>query len=460
MTDVLRPNPGPQEAFLSTAADIAIYGGAAGSGKSFATALDPLRHVHRKGYGAIVFRREATRLVGPGSIWEETSGIYPAFGAKARESPVLEWRFPSGALMEFRHLQHEKDRLGHSGKQYAGIYFDELTEFEESQFWFLLSRNRSTCGVRPYVRATCNPDPDSFVRRLIDWWIGGDGLPIQSRSAVLRWFVRDGHELVWADTEAELLARYPDRSPLSLTFVAASLSDNPKGDPSYRDKLNALPLIERSRLLGGNWNMRAEAGTVFNRTWFRDFVDAPPTDVVRWVRAWDLAATEKTASNDPDWTEGVLVGITKPRPYRDTTAPCIVIADLVSAQVGPGSVEELYRVTADRDGANVTQAFWQDPGQAGKDQAQRIQRVLGDRRVETMPATQNKIAYAKLWSAAAEQGRVIIVRADWNARLISQAQSFPTAGVHDDIIDAVSRGAHALTQPVERRTRFLTVRGI
>lgn len=431
MSVTLRPNPGPQEAFLSTSADIAIYGGAAGSGKSYATALDVLRHTHRKGFGAVIFRRESTRLVGPGSIWEETSGIYPAFGAKARESPVLEWRFPSGALIEFRHLQHEKDRLGHSGKQYAGIYFDELTEFEESQFWFLLSRNRSTCGVRPYVRATCNPDPDSFVRQLIDWWIDKEGSPIPERSGVVRWFVRKDDDLVWADSREELEAQFPEvdengvreHQPLSLTFVAAKLSDNPKGDPGYRAKLQALPRVDRERLLGGNWNVRAAAGLVFPRAgWV--IIDRIPGQVRQRVRAWDRGATA-----GGDWTRGVLLYALTDGRY--------VVADVKSIRGTPGEAEAFIKATAESDGLDVEVGLWTDPGGAGISERDHMTDVLKGHRVHAIKASRNKVQYAGTWSARVEQSRVLVMQATWTAAYLAEHESFP-GGANDDMVDATS----------------------
>ncbi|MCB9658665.1 MAG: hypothetical protein H6726_13530 [Sandaracinaceae bacterium] len=96
-------------------------------------------------------------------------------------TPVLKWRFACGgggsSLIDFLHLQLEKHKLDHQGKQYAAIFFDELTHFTRGQFWYLVSRLYSTCGVRPFLRATCNPDPDSFVRKLIDWWPRGLVIP-------------------------------------------------------------------------------------------------------------------------------------------------------------------------------------------------------------------------------------------------------------------------------------------
>lgn len=432
---ILRPNAGPQETFLSTRADIALYGGTAGAGKSFATVLDPLRHVHRPGFTAIVLRREATRLVGGGSLWSESQGVYPSTGAKSRESPALEWTWPSGARLEMRHLQYEKDVHAHQGKQYAAIYFDEVCEFSGPQFWFMLSRLRTTCGIRPYVRATCNPDPDSFVRKLIDWWIGPEGLPIRERSGVLRWFVRDGDDLVWFDTRDQAMARFQDREPMSLTFIAASLSDNPQGDPTYGDRLRMLPRVERERLLYGNWDVRALAGDYFKRRWWR--IAEPHDDVVssvtRWVRGWDLAATEATESNrDPDWTAGVKAGITR--------GGSLVIADVERFRGTPGAVEQALLRIAEQDGRNCTVGLWQDPGQAGKAQVAHLASLCRSRgfALDSETATQNKEAYAKIWSPHVERGEVYLVRGPWNDALINEAEAFPGPG-HDDQVDAASR---------------------
>ena len=53
---ILRPQKGPQEMFLTTPADIAIYGGAAGGGKTYGLLLEPLRHINKAGYGATIVR--------------------------------------------------------------------------------------------------------------------------------------------------------------------------------------------------------------------------------------------------------------------------------------------------------------------------------------------------------------------------------------------------------------------
>ena len=438
----LRPNPGPQEAYLSTAADIAFYGGAAGSGKTFATVLDPLRHIHRKGFTAVVLRRTSDRLQGGGSVWSESQGIYPLLGGVPRESPSLMWKWPSGAMLQMLHLQYEKDVHSHQSKQYAAIYFEEVCEFTEHQFWYLFSRNRTTCGIRPYVRGTCNPDPDSFVRRMIDWWIGPDGLPIAERSGVIRWFIRDGDDLVWFDAADEAREAYPDRGPISFTFIGAALNDNPKGDPTYADKLKALTRVERERLLGGNWNIRAHAGDYFKRRHFCivDSDDPILDEVTRWTRTWDLAATEPSEKNkDPDWTAGPHMGL--------TPDGAIVIRDMERFRGSPGKVEDALLRMASQDGRNCTVSVWQDPGQAGKSQVEHLGKLLRKRGyvLDSEPATSNKETYAKLWSPIAERGDVYLVRGAWNEAFINECEAFPTPGVHDDQVDAASRGYVFLT---------------
>src|SRR5690606_20572067 len=135
--------------------DIVIYGGAAGGGKTYALLMEPLRHVLTvKGFGAVVFRRNAVQVRNEGGLWDTSELLYGPLGLKPRET-VLEWvHVPTGNTVKFAHLEHESTVYDWQGAQVTLLQFDELTHFTERQFWYMLSRNRSTCGVRPYVRAT------------------------------------------------------------------------------------------------------------------------------------------------------------------------------------------------------------------------------------------------------------------------------------------------------------------
>ena len=272
MTTEIRPQPGPQETALLSKADILIYGGQAGGGKTWFLCAEPLRRIHNSGFRGVIFRRTFPQIMGGGGLWEEANALYRPLGAKMREGSDMDATFKSGASIRFRQLQHENTKYEYQGSQYAYIGFDELTHFTETQFFYLVSRNRSTCGIKPYIRATCNPDARSWVANFIAWWIGPDGLPIIERTGQLRYFVRrEDDTFAWADTKEELIAEFPHVDPneiLSVTFVPATLNDNKilmQKDPGYKAKLMSQPRVERERLLGGNW--RISEGSIIDVEW-------------------------------------------------------------------------------------------------------------------------------------------------------------------------------------------------
>lgn len=429
---VVAPQVGPQTEFLSTAADIAIYGGAAGGGKSYALLLEPIRHFSNSRFGAVIFRRNSTQVRNEGGLWDESVSLYGGLGSHPREAQ-LEWVFPSGMRVKFAHLEYDRSVFDWQGSQIAFIGFDELTHFSEKQFFYMLSRNRSTSGVPGYIRATTNPDADSWVRKLIDWWIDGEGYPIRELAGVLRWFIRQGDNLVWGDSRDELIAKYgAEQLPKSLTFIPSNVHDNKillKKDPSYLANLRALSRVDRLRLEGGNWNVRATAGMMFQTEWF-PIVDAVPAGWTQAVRFWDRAATKPNAENpDPDWTRGL-----KLLKYPNGR---FVVADLKSCRDTPGRVEDLVKNVASHDTVATRIKSQQDPGSAGVTEAEHFVRMLAgyDVRVETM--AKDKVTRAKPVSAQCEVGNIYVAKAPWNDEFFRELENFPD-GSHDDIVDVLS----------------------
>lgn len=433
----IRPHPGPQEAFLRCSADLAIYGGAAGAGKSWALLLEALRHcVSNAKFAAVYFRRTTTQIKNPGGLWDQSMQLYPLVGGVP--SHTLEWRWRDGGKVKFAHLEHETTKLDWHGAELPLILFDELTTFTATQFWYLLSRNRSMSGVRGYIRASCNPDADSWVATLINWWIDeNSGLPIAARSGVLRWFVRQEDRLEWGDSEAEMIRRFPGSQPMSLTFIGAKLADNPtleQSDPGYRAKLMAMQLVERERLLNGNWRIRPSAGLYFQRHWCQVVDVAPAHMVIK--RGWDLAATAATGTNNPDWTTATLMGRSYDGRY--------IVLEHRWLRGNPGEVRRFIRNTASEDGAKVEIHLPQDPGQAGKDQRASLAAELAGYNVRFATNNGSKITRFSPFSAQAEAGNVMLLRGPWNERYLSELEAFPEA-LHDDTPDSTASAFKALT---------------
>lgn len=669
---ILKPQEGPQERFLATSADICIFGGSAGGGKSFALLLEPLRYMDVEGYKAVVFRRNYTQIMAAGGLWDESSKMYRLLpNAVATMSPKAHWTFGRKAVINFDYLSRDDDVYKWQGSQICalccevntpvlmsdgtykkvtdikvgdkvmtlkgvqtithvgveeekdcvkvtdehgnsqiqstnheflttsgwlsydsanksisnysnpvsfagkhslfadtvykknggksldihflprpanfqgdclicldcddaqfpfqasisqdgvlridgvveqipkcslsdgegnienGIYrkllyqhpyshdkflsegcyslcslvvtpigkktvraftvssqnnfitemgivnkncFDELTHFSEKQFFYMLSRNRSTCGVKPYVRATCNPDADSWVAKFIAWWIDPEtGYPIKERSGVKRYFTRVDDTVIWGDTAEECAEKSGVDISLckSVTFIASSIHDNKAllaADPSYLASLNALSLVERERLLNGNWKIKPAAGLYFPRNGIR-IVKTIPDKLLTSVRTWDLAATEITTSNkDPDRTCGTLWGRMRNGQY--------IILDGIRVAKNAANVRDLIVSTAKQDKTmyGTSKIFIpQDPGQAGKDQSRSYAKILTGYSFMSNPVTGNKITRAEPMAAQWQNGNIYMLEGEWNKPYLDEMDGFPDL-LHDDYVDSSSDG--------------------
>ena len=447
MSLILKPQEGPQTMFMATPASICIYGGAAGGGKSFGLLLSPLRYKNVSGFGCTIFRRNFNQIFAQGGLWDESIQIYRGVRGADPKFARGQWWFrdKDGNIVSkvtFAHIERDEDVHKWQGSQICEIGFDELTHFSEKTFFYMLSRNRSTCGVTPFVRATCNPDADSWVAKFIEWWIDPNtGYPIPERSGKIRWFIRRNETLYWANTRQELWEQFnlqteeERQEPRSVTFIASKLSDNQellRVNPGYLANLKALSVIERERLLNGK--IKAAAGLFFKRTQIGEILDKVPGDVIRWVRCWDLAATEKTEDGDPAYTAGVLIGKRKNGRY--------VIADVINRQMSASDVRKTIKLTAQADRAaykRVRIRLPKDPGQAGKEQAESYVKYLAGFDVKTVAETGSKEARAEPMAAQWQAGNFDLVYGPWNEEYLLQLENFPD-GKFKDMVDASANG--------------------
>ena len=303
----IKAQPGYQELTLSSAADIIIGGSAAGVGKTFCLLMDPLRDVNNPDFGGVIFRRLTTQIKAEGGLWDESKKLYSLVGATPNQTE-LQWTFPSGSKIKFTHLEHEKNVTSWQGSQIPFIGFDELTQFSKNTFFYMLSRNRSSSGVKPYIRATCNPDPDSWVYELVKWWIGEDGFPIKERQGVIRYFVRDGETMIWGNSVEECIKKGSYLiNPLveasgieakhfvkSMTFIGGSIYDNKKllsVNPDYLANLAAQDDQTKLQLLEGNWKVSLNPLDVYDYEAFKDFFTN------QWVKSGEKCITVDVATS-------------------------------------------------------------------------------------------------------------------------------------------------------------------
>jgi len=450
MTEI-KPQPGPQEAFLATPADIGIYGGAAYGGKTYALLMEPLRHIGVQGFGGTIFRRTSPQITNEGGLWDTSSTLYPHAGGTPTSHPIYRWRFGTTSKIEFHHLQYDKNIHDWQGSQIPLIGYDELTHFTEKQFFYLLSRNRSMCGIAPYIRATTNPDPDTWVKKFIRWWLDEDGeYADPAKAGVLRWMIRSSDDIEWFDTRAEAIdyaggIGKPELQPKSVTFIPSSIYDNKIGleaDPGYLANLMALPRVERLRLLKGNWKVRATAGTIFSRDDF-EIVDAAPV-ADRECRCWDRAATEPNPENtDPDWTAGVKM---------QRTGDTFFITDVSRLRRKPNAVKKSIKNTASRDGSECVVVLFQDPAQAGKVEIHDYLVLLAGYSIETTRETGKKYLRWRPLAAQAQAGNVKLVEGDWNEPFINELENLSeddSEYAHDDQADAASGAFNYLTMALQ-----------
>lgn len=458
-TKVIRPQPGPQEAFLASSADITIYGGAAGGGKTYALLMSPLRHKNVDGYGCVIYRKNFNQIFAQGGLWDESNNMYQGIsGAKAKLSRYI-WQFgnkaqPMLSKVSFAHIERDDDVYKWQGAQICDICFDELTHFSEFTFFYMLSRNRSVCGVRPSMRGTCNPDADSWVAKFLEWWIDQDtGYPIKENSGKVRWMIRRSEGIQWASSKKELIELYGLTTeeelsePKSVTFIASTIEDNQillQSNPSYRANLKALPQVERERLLYGNWKIKPAAGLYFKREQI-ELVPIIPNDVVKWVRAWDLAATAEDEGGEPAYTAGVLMGLRSNGRF--------IIADVINVRKSAHDVRKVVKHTAVTDRAlhkRVRVRLPKDPGQAGKDQAKNFIKFLAGFDVVTIAETGSKEARSEPFAAQWQGGNVDVLVADWNDMFFSQLESFPSSK-YKDLVDASNSAFSELADTFDMR---------
>lgn len=396
---------------------------AAGSAKSTMGLMRHLRYIHDPYYSGFCIRKNSTALMKSGGLFSAAVDMYrkvdPNIKIKLKDQKIV---FSSGATVSFSHYENDKAADLYHGLELSSVFYDEASQASESHIWWLVSRLRTKAKMVPSIWMSCNPDPSSFLRGWVNWWLYPEdhpkfGLPDPEKAGKIRYALRKGGDLFWGDTALELIEQHgnprlaPDDprqvKPLSVQCLLGTIYDNPwllENQPEYLASLEALPDMERRRLLYGDWEAREANSTYFMRNWCEEVTSYDPTEFTKVVRAWDMATTLKSDHNpSPDYTVGTLMGKTKSGDY--------VVLDVRRMRVRSGEWERVIAEAWEsdrRDFRDVMTLVTQDPGAAGEMACNLLRRALAERGIvtEKIRVSGKKLDRFRPFSACAYQGSI------------------------------------------------------
>jgi hypothetical protein len=221
------PQPA-QVPYITSPADITVFGGARGGGKTFGSLGDWWLHAEAYGIHArgLMLRKQRADLKDTIAIAAELFG-----NAAKWISGDAYFQFGNGARLYMAYLENERDAQGYQGWSLTRVYLEEITQFLSLEPMLrLLATLRSPAGVRAQMKCTCNP--------------GGP-----SHFAVKSMFIDNGENVIVKDPE----------SGLTRVFIPSRVSDNAallRNDPGYINRLKGVgsPQLVRA-WLEGDWDV-------------------------------------------------------------------------------------------------------------------------------------------------------------------------------------------------------------
>lgn len=269
-------------AVSSTRAVFALHGGImTHNSKSFSSLMEVLKDIKNPDFHATILRNEKDDLQ---SLVTDSYKLFSQFGTYNKSQNDMTWNFDNGGWLKFSYYAgaYQDFKTRFQGRQYAYVCIDEGTQCPYKKFKYLLTNNRNAAHIRNRFWITCNPDPESWVRKFIDWWVDENGYIIPERDGVIRYCFMDGDtpdsiywgntreevyeqckgiiDSLWKDSYEELGYTKLEMFIKSVTFIRADVSENIKlisTDASYIANLAQQDEEQRMRDLEANWNWKA-----------------------------------------------------------------------------------------------------------------------------------------------------------------------------------------------------------
>ena len=468
MTDKKLPGPCShrQLMYIESKADVTLFGGAAGSGKSEIGVIDFLKYLDIPNFIGVMTRRTTPQLTGPGGLLSKCKRVF----SQAFDSDEYTWRakdgkfvfHKSGAEVYLKHFENDQADVNWQGAEANLFYVDEGTQFTQHMIQYIMSRmrNPSCPQVKPHLKITCNPDESHFLKKWVEPYLQEDGTPDRSKDGLIRYFTFLDGDFVWGDSKQDLMDKHgiSEDDCLSFTFISANVNDNPimkKVNPKYVSWLKGLKGVERQRLLEGNWLVREEAAGFFKREWCEEVPYVNEEDVIATVRTFDFAATLKSDVNpNPDYTASVRMRKLKNGLY--------VIDDVVRTRIRVGDWEDFVLTCSYKDPIRTDYIIPQDPGAAAERAVKGFVRGLAEKGLyvkKTKVTNRGKLDRFRPFASIAQNDGVLFMSNCGNDLengkvnelefVYKELESFTgerkrSEVGHDDMVDCISDAFNAL----------------
>lgn len=448
---VIGPLSKRQEEFLNCKSNFVLYAGGQNSAKSHYCMVNMLSSaVDDEEFTGLVLRSSLTKIKQAGGLFHMSKRLFPKFGAKSNNIEYT-FRFPIGSSVKYGYLQEGKAEELHQGLNASQIVIDEIAdpEITEDDVMYLLGRLRGASKQRRQLKATGNPNRDSFIRHWLEK--GGyidkeTGMPIASMEGVETLFVQVNGEVQFFKNRTEIKRKYGTEiadNAMTFTFLPATIMENPyalKNDPFALTSLRNLKDSEKERLLYGCW--RDSESTGFMTKDMFNIVkrsDIPLGEDVIEARAWDFAASKVGDNGEkfPDATVGI-------KGYYQKSTGHLYITDIIRIFESFAVVEQTLLSTAKRDGSSCYQIIPSDPGAASKQvtMQRKAKLMQNGSKVLISKTSKSKLARAEPFILAVQQGSVSVVNGVFEDAHWQEIEAFDgtrsTRHRKDDIPDSLA----------------------
>lgn len=296
------PSPGPQLLARKSKADILLFGGEGGGGKTgLGVGMALIDHQR-----SLLMRRVSTELRG---LTEEAIKFNrTSLGFNGSHPQKL--RTADGRLLDFGSAQYPGDELSWRGIPHDYLYIDEAGEWLGSMIRNLIGWVRtSTEGQRCRIVLGSNPpttaEGEWMVKMFAPWIDPTHARP--ARQGELRWFIMDDEDDIEVEGPGKFEHNGQMLAAMSRTFIRSKLQNNPfLANTDYAAKLDMMPEPLRSAVRDGNFMISRRD----------DLFQVIPTE---WIRA----AQSRWTPKPPEGVPMCAIGVDIAQGGDDSTTLCM-----------------------------------------------------------------------------------------------------------------------------------------